>query len=144
MVKTTQPHKEIRHHEPDNWNRVRKDTPRGRILSQSIKQLWLQFIKNIFKKQDGKYLQGKMLKKLKDWQELTRWKGFSGGSEGKASACNAGDLGSIPESGRSSGEGNGNTLQYSHLENSIELTRWKGQERKERGKSQWAPCFIPP
>ena len=42
----------------------------------------------------------------------------TGGSEIKASACNAGDLGSIPESGRSSGEGNGHPLQYSYLENS--------------------------
>ena len=72
-----------------------------------------------------------MLKKLKDWQELTRWKGFSGGSEGKAYARNAVDLGSIPPSGRSSGEGNGHTLQYSCLENSMELTRWKGQERED-------------
>ena len=38
-------------------------------------------------------------------------KGFTGGSEVKASACNAGDLGSIPGSGRSPGEGNGNPLQ---------------------------------
>ena len=144
MVKTTQPRKEIRHHEPDNWNRVRKDTPRSRILSQSIKQLWLQCIKNILKKKMENIYKETCSEKLKDWQELTRWKGFSGGSEGKASACNTGDLGSIPESGRSSGGGNGNTLQYARLENSIELTRWKGQERKERGKSQWAPCFIPP
>ena len=43
-------------------------------------------------------------------------KGFPGGSAGKASTCNAGDLGSIPGSGRSPGEGNGNTLQYSCLE----------------------------
>ena len=42
---------------------------------------------------------------------------FPGGSEGKASAYNAGDPGSIPGSGRSSGEGNGNPLQYSCLEN---------------------------
>ena len=41
---------------------------------------------------------------------------FSGGSDGKASACNAGDLGSIPGSGISPGEGNGNPLQYSCLE----------------------------
>ena len=41
----------------------------------------------------------------------------SGGSDGKVSACNAGDLGSIPGSGRSSGEVNGNPLQYSCLEN---------------------------
>ena len=39
--------------------------------------------------------------------------GFPGGSEGKASACNAGDLGLIPRWGRSPGEGNGNPLQYS-------------------------------
>ena len=43
--------------------------------------------------------------------------GFTGGSEGKASASDAGDLGSIPGSGRSPGEGNGNPLQYSCLEN---------------------------
>ena len=39
--------------------------------------------------------------------------GFPGSSDGKASACNVGDLGSIPGSGRSPGEGNGNPLQYS-------------------------------
>ena len=43
--------------------------------------------------------------------------GFPGGSNGKESVCNAGDLGSIPGSGRSSGEGNGYALQYSCLEN---------------------------
>ena len=48
-------------------------------------------------------------------------KGFSGGSDGNASVCNAGDLGSIPGLGRSPGEGNGNPLQYSCLENSMEL-----------------------
>ena len=42
------------------------------------------------------------------------------GSEGKASACNAGDLGSIPGSGRFPGEGNGNPLQYCCLENPLE------------------------
>ena len=44
---------------------------------------------------------------------------LAGGSEVKASAWNAGDPGSIPESGRSSGEGNGSPLQYSCLENPI-------------------------
>ena len=43
--------------------------------------------------------------------------GFPGGSDGKESACNAGDPGSIPGSGRSPGEGNGNPLQYSCLGN---------------------------
>ena len=42
---------------------------------------------------------------------------FPGGSDGKVSACNAGDPGSIPGLGRSPGEGNGNPLQYSCLEN---------------------------
>ena len=46
-------------------------------------------------------------------------RGFPGGSEDKASACNTGDLGLIPGSGRSPGEGNGNPLQYSGLENPI-------------------------
>ena len=40
-------------------------------------------------------------------------RGFPGGSDGKASACNAGDLGSIPGLGKSPGEGNGNPLRYS-------------------------------
>ena len=43
--------------------------------------------------------------------------GFPGGSDCKESACNAGDLGSIPELGRSPGGGNGNPLQYFCLEN---------------------------
>ena len=43
--------------------------------------------------------------------------GFPDGSDGKESACNAGDLGSIPGLGRSLGEGHGNPLQYSCLEN---------------------------
>ena len=47
--------------------------------------------------------------------------GNPGGSEVKASAYNAGDLGSIPGSGRSPGEGHGNPLQYSCLENPEEL-----------------------
>ena len=46
--------------------------------------------------------------------------GFPGGSEVKASACNVGDLGSIPGLGRSPGEENGNPLQYSCLENPMD------------------------
>ena len=45
--------------------------------------------------------------------------GFSGGSAGKESACNVGDLGLIPELGRSPGEGRGYPLQYSGLEKSM-------------------------
>ena len=50
--------------------------------------------------------------------------GFPGGSDSKESACNAGDLGLIPGSGRSPGEGNGNPLQYSCLENSMDRGAW--------------------
>ena len=46
--------------------------------------------------------------------------GFPGGSAGKQSACNAGNLGSIPGFGRSPGEGEGYSLQYSGLENSMD------------------------
>ena len=46
--------------------------------------------------------------------------GFPGSSDSKVSAYSAGDLGSIPESGRSPGEGNGNPLQYSCLENPMD------------------------
>ena len=47
-----------------------------------------------------------------------------GSSDGKESACNAGDLGSIPGSGRWPGEGNGNSLQYSCLEKSMDRVTW--------------------
>ena len=50
--------------------------------------------------------------------------GFPGGSDHKASACNVGDPGSIPGSGRSPGEVNGNPLQYSCLENSMDGGAW--------------------
>ena len=45
---------------------------------------------------------------------------FPSGSDGKASACSAGDPGSIPRSGRSPGEGNGNPLQHPCLENPMD------------------------
>ena len=51
-------------------------------------------------------------------------RGFPGGSEVKASASNAGDPGSIPGLGRSPGEGNGNPLQYSCLENPMDGEAW--------------------
>ena len=57
--------------------------------------------------------------------------GFPGGSVGKESACNAGDPGSISGLGRSPGEGNGNPLQYSCLENLM-----------DRGAGQATVCRI--
>ena len=51
--------------------------------------------------------------------------GFPGGSDGKESACSAGDLGSIPGLGRSPGGGHGNPLQYSCLENPMDRGAWQ-------------------
>ena len=50
---------------------------------------------------------------------------FPDDSDGKESVCNAGDASSIPESGRSSGGGNGNPLQYSCLENAMDGEAWQ-------------------
>ena len=56
---------------------------------------------------------------------LKAHKGFPGGSDGKESACNAGDLGLITGFGRSHGEGKGYPLQYSCLENSMDRGAWQ-------------------
>ena len=55
---------------------------------------------------------------------LSRLSNFPGGSDGKASAYNAGGLGFIPGLGRSPGEGNGNPLQYPCLENLMDRGAW--------------------
>ena len=52
--------------------------------------------------------------------------GFPGGSDGKESSCNAGDLGLIPGLGRSPGEGDGYLLKFSCLENSMHRGTWRG------------------
>ena len=68
----------------------------------------------------GCYLPGAKL-----WWGLLWWLSpFQSGSEGKASACKAEDPGLIPGSGRSPGEGNGNPLQYSWVENSMDGEAW--------------------
>ena len=59
---------------------------------------------------------------FKTWN--LKHQGFPGGSDRKASACNVGDPGSIPGSGRSPGKGNGNQLQYSCLESPMDGGAW--------------------
>ena len=59
--------------------------------------------------------------------------GFPRSSAGKESACNAGDPGSIPESGRSPGEGNSNPLQYSCLENPMDKRAWEMITKSQNG-----------
>ena len=67
---------------------------------------------------------GKMMSLL--FNMLSRFfMGFPHSLVGKESACNAGDLGLIPGSGRSPGEGNGKSLQYSCLENPMDWVAWK-------------------
>ena len=62
---------------------------------------------------------------------------FPGGSEVKASACNEGDPGSIPGSGRSPGEGNGNPLQYFCLENSMDRgAQWATLHRVAKSRTR--------
>ena len=69
----------------------------------------------------------------------TAYLGFPGGSEVKMSACNAGDLGLIPGLGRSPGEGNGNSLQYSCLENPIDGGAWWATVHvAQRVRHNWA------
>ena len=65
--------------------------------------------------------------KISDFiQSIGHWdyQGFPGGSDGKESTCSAGDLGLIPGWGRSPGEKNGYTLQYSCLDNSMNKRTW--------------------
>ena len=61
---------------------------------------------------------------LLHWQVVSLPLDFTGGSDSKASAYNEGELGSIPGSGGSPGEGNGNPLQYSCLENPMNGGTW--------------------
>ena len=70
---------------------------------------------------------------------------FPCGSDGKESACNAGDAGPIPRLGRSPGEGNGNLLQYSCLENLIDRGTWWATSpwgRKESVTTEHADAKI--
>ena len=69
------------------------------------------------------YRKKKILKKI--FPESSTKVGFPGGSDGKESACKAGEPGFIPGSGRSPEEGNGYPLQYSSLENSINRGDWQ-------------------
>ena len=59
--------------------------------------------------------------------------GFLGGSDAKESACNTGNPVSIPELGRSPGEGNGNPLQYPCLENSMDRGVWQSMRSQRVG-----------
>ena len=70
---------------------------------------------------------GTFCAKSQSWGECSHFKkseGFPGSSDSKVSACNEGDLSSILGSGKSPGEGNGNPLQYSCLEDPMDGEAW--------------------
>ena len=71
------------------------------------------------------YQQQQLILGCRSWTRVYISEGFPGGLAGKESACNAGDLGSIPGSGRSPGGGNGTTPQYSCLENPMDRGVWR-------------------
>ena len=100
-----------------------------RFLALDLSSLLLAFTNRTGKGQFSLQFQRKaMTKNALTTAQLqsshTLVKGFPGGSEVKTSACNMGDLGSIPGSGRSPGEGNGNPLQYSCPENPMDRGAW--------------------
>ena len=67
--------------------------------------------------------------------------GFPCGSAGKESACNVGDLGSVPGLGKSPGEGKGYPLQYSSLENSMDYTVRGGRKESDTTEQLFFSCF---
>ena len=77
---------------------------------------------------DSTFLKSLLISGVRMWtvqdQQLSFCTGFPSGSDDKESACNGGDLSVIPGLGRSPGEGNGNLLQYSCLENSMDRGGW--------------------
>ena len=81
--------------------------------------------------QDHKTLSLKIIvlphSKIQVWKStvFNKIMGFPGGSDSKESACSVGDLGLIPELGRSPGGGHGNPLQYSCLENPMDRGAWR-------------------
>ena len=103
---------------------------RGKFPSSSI---WNNtFLNNTWVRKE---VSGEIRKYL-NWMKMNIWHikicgmhikqlGFPCGSDGKEYTCNVGDLGSVPRSGRSPGEGNGNPLQYSCLENSMDRGAWQ-------------------
>ena len=88
------------------------------------RQGWIDRAKRIFRAMKLLCMTLQWSIHVKHLLKLTECMGFPGGSDSKASACNVGDLGSIPGSGRCPGEGNGNPLQHSCLENPMDGEAW--------------------
>ena len=88
--------------------------PRCPSLDKWLRKLWCIYTMEYYSTIKNNTFESVLMK----WKKLESIiQGFPGGSKDKASACNTGDLGSIPGLGRSPAEGHGNPLQYSGLEN---------------------------
>ena len=104
----------------NNWIKERKDI--NALRESSCFGWWTVYVSNQ-RLLSSCYLPDALLCTLIK-REIVFHEGFSGGSDGKASVCNAGDPGSIPGLGRSPGEGNGSPPQYSCLENPMDGGAW--------------------
>ena len=105
------------------WQKVEDETLEeitevdlGNLLDREFKVM----VVNMFKELGGRL--DEQSEKLGGFNKV---RGFPCNSVGKESACNTGDLGSIPGSGRSPWEGNGNSLQYSCLGNPMNRETWE-------------------
>ena len=108
-------------HGTTDWFQIGKGIHQGCILSPCLFNLHAeQIMRNsgLEEVQSGIKTPGRNISNLRYAED------FPGGSDGKASAYNVGDPGSIPGSGRSSGEGDGNQLQYSCLVSSMDRGTW--------------------
>ena len=86
---------------------------------------------------------GRQMPTLSAWLSSKSIKGFPDSSVGKESACNAGDLGSIPGLGRSPGQGKGYSFQYSGLENSMDcIVHGATESDTTEWLSQVALCLL--
>ena len=113
-----------------SWNTVFSvETKKGKLLKTVLIFYFICYLWNM--------LFQKILSIL--WQYIIEIMSLTISSDGNASACNAGDLGLIPGSGWYPGEGNGNPLQYSCLENSRNRGAWKAtvHEVAELDTSEW-------
>ena len=104
-----------------DWFQTKKGACQGCILSPCLFNLYAEYIMRnagLDEAQAGIKIARRNISNLRYAYD------FPGGSDGKASAYHAGDPNSNPGLGRSSGEGNGNPLQYSCLENSMDGAAW--------------------
>ena len=100
--------------------------PSGKGLWKNKDSLLMAVVKIFLASEQKKPLRVQLWAKMcQQYTDTYQRVGFPGGSEDKASTCNAGDPGLIPGLGRSPGEGNGNPLQYSCLENPVDRGAWQ-------------------